>query len=154
MKLFALPHKGTRREMKVDDVWLHQGRAVLKFQNVDSISDAEALVGCELQVPAAERAALQAGWTYIRDLVGCTAFDGDRELGRIEDVRFGAGEAPLLIVSAKQNGTKEYEIPFAEAYLQKVDLAQKQVRMQLPEGMLEVNAPLSEEEKREQQKIK
>jgi len=44
-----------------------------------------------------------------------------------------------------------YEIPFAEAYLVKVDSAAKQVRMRLPEGMLEINAPLTEEEKREQQ---
>ena len=33
-----------------------------------------------------------------------------------------------------------------------MDLATKQVRMRLPEGMLEINAPLSEEEKREQSK--
>ncbi|HST12187.1 MAG TPA: hypothetical protein VLL05_17565 [Terriglobales bacterium] len=45
-----------------------------------------------------------------------------------------------------------HEIPFAEAYLTGVDLAAKQVRMKLPEGMLEVNAPLNEEEKREQKK--
>ena len=150
MKLFALPEKSTRRELKLEDVWLHQGRPVLKFQNLDSISEAEALVGCELQVPAAERARLEAGWTYISDLVGCTVFDGARELGKIKDVRFGAGAAPLLVVSA-ESSTKEYEIPFAEAYLQATDLAHKQLRMQLPKGMLEVNAPLSEEEKREQQ---
>jgi len=35
----------------------------------------------------------------------------------------------------------------------RVDLAAKQVRMRLPEGMLEVNAPLTEEEKQEQKKI-
>jgi hypothetical protein len=33
-----------------------------------------------------------------------------------------------------------------------VDPAKKQVRMRLPEGMLEVNAPLTEEEKREMKK--
>jgi len=42
------------------------------------------------------------------------------------------------------------EVPFAEAYLESVDVIRKQVRMNLPEGLLEVNAPLSAEEKREQ----
>ena len=42
------------------------------------------------------------------------------------------------------------EIPFAEAYLDGVDLERRQVRMKLPEGLLEVNAPLTAEEKREQ----
>jgi len=40
-----------------------------------------------------------------------------------------------------------YEIPFAEAFLEKLDLKQRQVRMNLPEGLLEVNGPLAREEK-------
>jgi 16S rRNA processing protein RimM len=161
MRVFALAGDGTRRELKIDDVWPHQGRTVLKFSNVDSITEAEALVGCELQVPGVERAPLEAGWTYISDLVGCTVFDAKREIGKIEAVQFGAGEAPLLIVrtAKKKSGSKDtnaeraeqYEIPFAEVYLKRVDLDRKQVRMQLPDGMLEVNAPITEEEKREQQ---
>ena len=41
-----------------------------------------------------------------------------------------------------------YEIPYAEAYLERVDLAAKEIRMKLPEGMLEINAPVTSEEKR------
>lgn len=151
MRLFALDESGGRRQLTVEELWPHKGHLVLKFEGIDSISDAETLVRCELQVPQAERAALEPGWTYISDLTGCVVFDGDREIGKIEGVQFGAGEAPLLIVRGKAKAP--YEIPFAEAYLAGVDPAKKQVRMRLPEGMLEVNAPLSEEEKREQKRI-
>ena len=48
------------------------------------------------------------------------------------------------------SGVHEYEIPFAQAFLERVDLADKQIRMRLPEGMLEVNAPLTDEEKKRQ----
>ena len=41
-------------------------------------------------------------------------------------------------------------MPFAEAYLEGVDLEQRQVRMNLPEGLLEINAPMTAEEKQEQ----
>ena len=148
MRLFALDESGTRRQLRVEELWPHKGHLVLKFDGIDSISDAETLLRCELQVPQAERAELEPGWTYISDLAGCTVFDGDREIGRLEDVQFGAGEAPLLIVRGKQK--TPYEIPFAEAYLAKVDVAAKQIRMRLPDGMLEINAPLTEEEKQEQ----
>jgi 16S rRNA processing protein RimM len=151
MRLFALDEGGQRRQLRVEELWPHKGHLVLKFDGIDSISDAEPLVRCELQVPQAERAELEPGWTYISDLAGCVVFDGDREIGRIEGVQFGAGEAPLLIVRGKAKSP--YEIPFAEAYLASVDAAKKQVRMRLPEGMLEINAPLSEEEKREQTKV-
>jgi len=145
LRLFALDDAGKRRKLEVEDLWLHKGHLVLKFQGVDSIADAETLLRCELQVPRAERGQLNPGWTYISDLTGCTVFDWDREVGRVEGVQFGAGEAPLLIVQGNQK--VPYEIPYAEAYLVKVDLAGKQVWMRLPEGMLEINGPLTEDEK-------
>jgi 16S rRNA processing protein RimM len=149
MKLSALGKLGdSRRDVEIEDLWSHKGLLVLKFVGVDSISDAEPLIGSELQVPSEYRAELEQGWNYISDLVGCAVLDQAREIGTIEDVQFGAGEAPLLIVAGRDG--KKYDVPFAEAYLEKVDLKQKQVRMQLPEGMLEVNAPLSAEEKKEQ----
>ena len=150
MKLFALPKlQDLRRELEVEDLWPHKGLLVLKFCGVDSMSDAELLVGSELQVPSTERAELEAGWNYVHDLIGCTVFDRDREIGRIEDVQFGAGEAPLLVLA---NGVgKKFEVPFAEAYLEGVDLGQRQVRMILPKGMLEINAPVTAKEKQEQQ---
>jgi len=167
MKLLALPgrsvervseaervsEKDTRRELEVEDLWPHKGLLVLKFRGVDSMSDAEALIGSELQVPRSQRAELEPGWTYVSDLAGCTVFDHGREIGRIEDVQFGAGEAPLLIVVNDAGGGKgnRYDVPFAEAYLEGVDAARREVRMSLPEGMLEINAPVTVEEKLEQQ---
>ncbi len=147
MRLWALAEDGARRELTLEELWPHKGHLVLKFASVDSISDAEALIGCELQIPRRERARLEPGWTYVSDLVGCVVFDGDREIGKVQDVQFGAGEAPLLLVRA---GSREYEIPYAGAYLKSTDLERKQIWMVLPEGMLEVNAPLTEEEKQQQ----
>jgi 16S rRNA processing protein RimM len=141
MQLWALEKDGQRREVTLEDLWPHKTFLVLKFEGIESINDAEPLLGAELQLPSAERAKLEPGWTYLSDLVGCTVFDGQREIGDIQDVQFGAGEAPLLVV--KSGGKLPYEIPFAEAYLEKLDLPQKQVWMKLPEGMLDVNAPVA-----------
>jgi 16S rRNA processing protein RimM len=155
MKLFALPKsqdlktQESRRELEVEDLWPHKGLIVLKFRGVNSMNDAELLIGSELQVPSAERANLDAGWTFVSDLIGSGVLDHGREIGRIEDVQFGAGEAPLLIVA--DGAGRKYDVPFAEAYLEGVDIAQRQVRMNLPEGMLELNAPVTKEEKQEQQ---
>jgi 16S rRNA processing protein RimM len=151
MELIALGKDSARRTLKIEGLWPHKGHLILKFAGIDSISDAETLIGSELQVPASNRAQLEEGWSYVSDLVGCTVLDGDREVGTVRDVEFGAGEAPLLVVAS---GSAEYEIPFASEFLVNVDLAAKQIRMRLPEGLLEVNAPLTEEEKLEQRKPK
>jgi 16S rRNA processing protein RimM len=144
MKLFV---SSPRHELSVDEVWPHKGHLVLKFTGIDSISDAEKLVGCELQVPQSERAQLEDGWTYVADLVGCEVFDGERRVGIVEDVQAGAGEAPLLIVRADK---REIDIPFAEAYVQEVNIRGKRIQLTLPEGMLELDAPLTAEEKTQQ----
>jgi 16S rRNA processing protein RimM len=145
---YALAEDGGRRELKLESSWPHKGTVVLKFQGVESISDAEVLIGCEVQIPAANRARLEAGAAYVSDLVGCQVLAGEREIGRVQDVQFGAGEAPLLVVK----GVQQYEIPFADAFLKSVDLARKQIHMLLPDGMLEVNAPMTPEEKEQQKK--
>lgn len=145
-RLFALNAGSDRRELELEDHWFHKGGVVLKFSGFDSISQAEALVGCEIQIPAAERAPLENGSVYVSDLVGCSVADSGREIGRIEDVQFGAGEAPLLVVK----GQKEYLIPFAAAYIEKIAPAEKRLEMKLPEGMLELDAPLTQEEKERQ----
>ena len=149
-KLFALGGSAAqgalRRKLDLDEHWFHKGMVVLKFAGVDSISEAETLVGSEIQVPRSERAALGSDEFYVSDLIGCMVTDSGREIGRIKDVQFGSGEAPLLVIE----GEKEYLVPFASAYIQKIVLEQKRLEMKLPEGMLELDAPLSREEKQRQ----
>jgi 16S rRNA processing protein RimM len=147
LRVSALAESDSRRELKIDDAWPHKDWLVLKFAGVESISDAEPLVGSELQVPLSERAKLEPGATFVSDLVGCALFDLQHEVGIISDVRFGAGEAPLLVVA---KGKLELEIPYAQEFLVRVDLAGKRIDMNLPEGLLEVNAPLTEEEKKQE----
>lgn len=140
--VFLLMPGGERREAQVEDFWAHKGRMVLKLAGVDSISQAQELAGSEVQIPRAQRAALEPGSAYVADLVGCTlaAAVGDAgmtDLGLIERVEFGAGEAPLLAV---RGADREYLLPLADEYLAGagIDLAQRRVEMTLPEGMLEL----------------
>ncbi len=145
-RLFALAGDGTRRQLELESSWEHKGGIVLKFRGVDSICEAEKLVGSEIQISRDERAPLKPGAAYIADLVGCVVIAGGRELGRIEDVQFGAGDAPLLVVK----GSKQYDIPFAEEFVRSLDLERKRLEMALPDGLLELDAPLTAEEKKEQ----
>lgn len=136
-RLFALDNHGERRPMELEEHWFHKGQVVLKFKGVDSITDAEKLVGWEIQVPLTERAVLEEGALYVSELMGCVVYDGGREVGTVKDVQFGAGEAPLLVVK----GAKEFLVPLAAEYIEKILPEQKRIEMQLPEGMLTLDAP-------------
>lgn len=149
LKISAFSEDDRRRELQIEDAWPHKDWLVLKFAGIDSITDADLLVGSELQVPLSERAKLEPGAAFVSDLAGCVLLDRGREVGIVSDVRFGAGEAPLLVIG---KGKSELEIPYAQEFLLRVDLEHKAIEMNLPEGLLDVNAPLTEEEKRQQNK--
>jgi 16S rRNA processing protein RimM len=68
-------------------------------------------------------------------------------VGSVADVQFGAGEAPLLVV---KRGEQEFLVPYAEAFLKNTDLPARRIEFELPEGLLEVQSPLSDEEKQRQ----
>ena len=127
---------------------------ILKFAGVDDIGAAESLSGCEIQVPRSQRVELPVDEVYVSDLVGCRVFDVEtrraaspQEIGTVADVTFGAGEAPLLIV---KNGERIFEIPLAAEYIVQQDLDGKRLELKLPEGMLDLDAPLTAEEKQRQ----
>ena len=145
-RLFALRDDNSRREVQLEDHWFHKGQVVLKFAGVDSIGDAETLLGAEIQIPRGDRAPLAEDAVYVGDLAGCQVFDAGKLVGVIADVQFGAGEAPLLVV----RGEKEFLVPLVAEYIEKISLEQKRVEMKLPPGMLELDAPLTSEEKERQ----
>src|SRR5207245_5925978 len=101
----------------------------------------------EIQDPLSERKKLEEGTWYVSDLVGCNVSDSHRDIGTVADVEFGAGEAPLLII---RDGKLEHMIPLTEAFTKRVDISAKKIELQLPDGMLEINAPMTAEEKKQQ----
>lgn len=162
-RLSGLATDGSRRELQVEAYWFHKGGVVLKFAGVESISDAARLAGMEVQVPGDERAELDAGAAYVSELVGCEVWVSDVHgrhlLGAIAEVQFGAGEAPLLVVrgptlSLRDKGgapsLEEFLVPYAEEFVITANLGERRIEMQLPDGLLELEAPLDAEEKQRQ----
>jgi 16S rRNA processing protein RimM len=138
------------RAVEVMAFWLpvgkNQGRIVLHFAGIDSISDAESIAGLDVVVPREERLRLEDESVYISELIGCTVFDGVRAVGVVEDVQFAMSAdgarrldeaAPLLTVISPDGD--EVLIPFAKSFLVSVDTEAKRIEMMLPEGLIEVN---------------
>jgi len=151
-RLSALAADGGRRELQLDEYWFHKGGVVLKFAGVDSISDAERLAGMELQVPLEDRSQLGTGAVYVSDVVGCEVWTagncGARLLGKVTEVQFGAGEAPLFVLRGP--GGEEILLPYAEEFVKSVDFERRRIEMDPPEGLLGLQGPLSAEEKERQ----
>ena len=143
-QLFLRPPATSRtdamREVKVVSHWLHKGRVVLKFAQVDSMAEAENLRGFDLVIPREERMPLSGDAVYVSDLLGVRVIDVSRggfmDAGEITDVE-PEGPGPAMLVVRSPAGD-EILIPFVRAYLRKIDLEGKRLEMDLPEGLLAV----------------
>jgi 16S rRNA processing protein RimM len=131
------------QEAKVESHWLHKGRVVLKFSQVDSMVEAEKLRGYEVVIPREERMPLEGDAVYLSDLLGVRVIDvsrgGDTDAGEITDVE-PEGTGPAMLVIRTQAGD-ELLIPFVRAYLRKMDIEGKRLEMDLPVGLLAAQTP-------------
>jgi 16S rRNA processing protein RimM len=129
----GLPASGERREL--EEAWFHLQTLVFKFRGIDTISEAEALYGVEVRVPASQRIALEDGEYFESDLIGCEVTDKSTGelLGKVSGWH-DAGGAGLLVVG-------DLLIPFARSICVEIDPARKRIAVELPEGLKDLNRP-------------
>jgi 16S rRNA processing protein RimM len=131
------------RHAHVRGCWLSHsrgGQAIFHFEGSDSISDAEKLVGLEVQIPFADRMQLSSGNYYVTDLIGCEVREKDgASIGPVMDVQFPGEDAagtPILVIDSTQG---ELLIPLAQEICVCVDTGARRIDVVLPEGLRELN---------------
>jgi 16S rRNA processing protein RimM len=133
------------RPITIRTCWLSKsrgGQAIFHFDGSDSISDAERLVGLEVQVPMSERVTLPAGSYFVTDLVGCEVFENGsnaEKIGFVRDVQF-VGEnipgTPNLVVATPGG---ELLLPLASEICTRIDTAARRIDVSLPDGLRDLN---------------
>lgn len=125
------------RRFPVEEVWAHQGRLVIKFDGVDTIEEAERFRGFEVCVPRSERLPVEEGSYPLADLVGCRVerLTGDA-VGSVEG---WMESGPSILLEVRSPDGDEILVPFAGSICREIDLAAKLIRVELPEGLIELN---------------
>jgi 16S rRNA processing protein RimM len=125
---------GCPDRLEVESTWFHSGTLIFKFRGVDSISEAEKLVGAEVRVPLSERVAPDPGEFFLSELEGCQVVDRrtGATLGQITGWEDGGGTG-LLVVD------DEWTIPFARSICVEIDPASRRIAVELPEGLKDLN---------------
>ena len=131
------------KRVAVRKCWLSHsrgGQAIFHFENSASISDAEKLVGLEVQIPLAERVPLPDASYYVTDLIGCEVYEKNGGVvGSVLDIQFtgeGAAKNPILVVDSARG---ELLIPLAQEICERVDVVARRIEVVLPEGLRDLN---------------
>lgn len=123
-------------EKKLDgEAWEHKGLVVLKFEGIDSISDAAKLRGLQVRIPEELRPELPDGEFYFGDLIGCRVADADDgtvygQVAAVHEQGVGTGLLEL---------DNELLIPFTDEICVSIRPEEGEIEVRLPKGLLEVN---------------
>ena len=129
----AVLPEGDRRELKIQNAWFQNERIVFKFEGVDSIEAGEELRDADICVPESEAVELEEGEFFDWQLEGCQAVTTNGvTLGTVKELMRTGGTEVLVI-----EGEREYLVPFAESICTEVDIENRRIVIDPPEGLLE-----------------
>jgi len=116
--------EGERRA--VESVRFHKGAALVKFEGVDSIDDAEELRGLLLAVPEEDRPELAEGQFWMGDIIGLEAvYEDGRPIGRITEVLRGKANdvwvAGDVMIPAIRDVVAEVDVPGGRVVVRAVE---------------------------------
>jgi len=127
---------GREESLTIASARMQSGRAVVGFEGLSNIEAVEPLAGLELRVPEGLLRALGPGRYYEHQLVGCVVETaGGAEVGLVGRVESGAGGSRLVV----HGGRGEILIPLAEHICVDIDVSARRIRIDPPEGLLELN---------------
>ena len=127
---------GLRLVLKLEHHWFHQNRVILKFSGTDTRTDAERLVGGRLVISQTEALELEADEFYEYDLIGLEAVTvGGQRIGRVVHL-LRTGGTDLLVIEGDIK--QEILIPFVDEICLEVDLENRRLTVNPPEGLLDL----------------
>ena len=106
----------------------HQGRLLVRFEHFNSVEEAQALRGATLYA-SRDRITLQPGEFLDADLTGCQVYDRSSPIGSVERVEHYPA-SDMLVVRGRM-------IPLIDEFVKAIDVANKRIDAELPEGLLE-----------------
>lgn len=123
------------KDVTVESARHHKGTYIIKLAGLDHIQDVEAFKGGQLKVRKEQLAALPEDEYYYYEIIGCTVVTETGEtLGIISEI-LSPGANDVWVV--KREVGKPVLLPVIDEVILSVDIANKQVTVQLMEGLME-----------------
>ncbi len=134
--LVGISPGGDNRSLQIEEQWFHGNRLVLKFAGFDSIDEAKELVDFDLAISAEERIELPTDSFYEWELIGSRVETvGGQHVGEVAGVMRTGGVEILKVID--ETG-RDRLIPMASDIVVEIDKEKKLVRIDPPEGLLEL----------------
>ena len=133
---YALVKQGeTEKKLNISGIKYQKNNLIVKFDEINSIDDAQMYKNAVLYVPKSELGELPDNVYYIADLLDSAVFTEDgSEIGILEEV-FSTGSNDVYVI--RRSGAKNLYVPIIDGVVKSVDTANKKIVIRIPEGLEE-----------------
>jgi len=110
----------------------------VRFEDINTEEDANAILKKEVYLPLELLPKLEGDRFYFHEVIGFTLIDLNHgAIGTIESINDSTAQ-DLFIVNGEEG---EILIPMVDDFIKKIDRKKKQVLVETPEGLIDMNKP-------------
>ena len=114
---------------------LRGAKAILKFEDTDSVTEAQSFTGLKLFLPVSGLPPLGKEQFYFHEVTGYSVIDEEKgDIGTIADVL----EYPSQILLQVRSGGKEILIPAVNEVIIRIDKQNRIIHIRAPEGLIDL----------------
>lgn len=109
---------------------------IIKFKGMYHINDIEQYRDFTLKVAEEDLSELDEGEFYYHEIIGLKVYEGDVFLGEIKEI-LQPGANDVWVV--KRKGKRDLLLPYIPSVILEVNVAEKRVQIEIPEGLDDEN---------------
>lgn len=131
-----LDRKGELVPFFIDKLDRHpRGHFILHFEDCEAV-EVDTLIDAEIYLPLSLLPPLAGKQFYFHEIIGFQAIELEAgPLGEVEEVLDNSAQPLLKILSPEG---QEILVPAVDEFIQRLDRQDKEIYLQLPEGLLEI----------------
>ncbi|HBS91546.1 MAG TPA: 16S rRNA processing protein RimM [Erysipelotrichaceae bacterium] len=127
----TLTYSQQTTDLKIDSFRMHQGFALVRFEQLHNINDIEHFRNATISIDKKLLHELEEDEYYYFELIGLRVFEDEVVLGEVIEIVDSLAH-PILRV---KTGDKDLLIPYVNAFILDVDMEEKRIDVKLIEGM-------------------
>lgn len=132
-----IDNNGILEKYSVQSVRYHKGFVLLKLKEIQTMTEAAKFKNKFIKIDRKDAIRLPEDTYFICDIIGLQVFDAfGKELGYIESV-FQTGSNDVYVIKPQDKNKKEILIPAIKSVIKHIDIENKRMLVELPEGLLE-----------------
>ena len=127
------PGKGGPEPFRLEECRLEKESAIIRLEGIDSIEEAETLIGRDVYIDETDLPGLEEGEYYWFELIGLDVYTEEgRYAGKVESLIDRALQSVLVV----RDGGRETLIPLSEPIIKEINLNESKIIISPVEGMM------------------